>query len=127
MYKPMVALAAAATITMAACAPDVPIPTPAGDLTSLSPAFPAGQTAPPSSLETSATNMAEPDPFAEARDRMVDFQIADRGVLSADVLAAMRAVPSTSSSRTTTSTRPTPTTPCPSATVRPSVSPISSP
>jgi protein-L-isoaspartate(D-aspartate) O-methyltransferase len=93
MYKPMVALAAAATITMAACAPDLPIPTPASELTSLPAAYPTSQATAPFRLEGSLAGTEERDPFADARDRMVDFQIADRGVLRGDVLAAMRAVP----------------------------------
>jgi len=79
MYKRLVALAALIILATVACTPELPIPTPAADLTPSPPAYPIGT--------------AEPDPFAEQRDRMVDFQIADRGVLDSDVLKAMRTVP----------------------------------
>src|SRR5690606_36266472 len=38
-------------------------------------------------------NAMQPDPYSEARARMVETQIASRGVRDERVLAAMRAVP----------------------------------
>lgn len=93
MYKMTVALAALIILAIVACTPKLPIPTVAVTLTSSPSASPSGTTVSPSSLEALPTGTAEPDPFTEQRDRMVDFQIADRGVLDSSVLKAMRTVP----------------------------------
>lgn len=84
MKKSVVALVVFIAFALAACDLNLPAPT-----------VPAPSPIPSAVAEptASAAVTVEVDPFAAQRDRMVDFQIADRGVLDSDVLRVMRTVP----------------------------------
>ncbi len=89
MNKSIMALSVLIALALVACELNLPAPT----LPALTPTPSTVATAPLPGPTVSAAVTAEVDPFAAQRDRMVDFQIADRGVLDPDVLRVMRTVP----------------------------------